>query len=168
MKNALGDIRGFTLCSSTRMLAALLFILLCMQSAHSQTCTDGFRYDRRSRQCMDVDECRTLPDPCRGDMRCVNQNGGYLCLPRGLYNQPYGPEPPQVQQQPESAYQGGGGGGGGAGAGTGTSASQPNSFVPALPRSGEPSYPQVGYTVPCILGYALADDGTCNVFFHQI
>lgn len=117
----------------------------------------------------DVDECRTLPDPCRGDMRCVNQNGGYLCLPRGLYSQPYGPEPPQVQQQqPESTYQGGGGGGGGGGAGTGTgtgigtSASQPNSYVPAPPRSGEPSYPQVGYTVPCILGYVLADDGTCN------
>ncbi|XP_077395913.1 fibulin-5 [Festucalex cinctus] len=163
MKNTLGDIRGFALCA--RMVAAFLFILLCIQSAYSQTCTDGFRYDRRSRQCVDIDECRTLPDPCRGDMRCVNQNGGYLCLPRGLYSQPYGADPPTVPQaQPEPAYQGRGVGGGGGGGGTsaGTSASQPDSYVPALPRSPEPSYPQVSYPVPCILGYTLADDGTCN------
>uniref|UniRef100_A0A8C1J4W2 Fibulin-5-like n=1 Tax=Cyprinus carpio TaxID=7962 RepID=A0A8C1J4W2_CYPCA len=47
-----------------------------------QTCTEGFTYEHRARQCIDIDECRTLPDPCRGDMRCVNQNGGYLCIPR--------------------------------------------------------------------------------------
>ncbi|KAA8581830.1 hypothetical protein FQN60_008570, partial [Etheostoma spectabile] len=95
------EIRGFKFSSSARMLAALVFILLCIQSGHGQTCTEGFAYDRRARQCVDVDECRTLPDVCRGDMRCVNQNGGYLCIPRSLYNQPYRPETPAL---PESVY----------------------------------------------------------------
>uniref|UniRef100_A0A3Q0SIJ0 Fibulin 5 n=1 Tax=Amphilophus citrinellus TaxID=61819 RepID=A0A3Q0SIJ0_AMPCI len=45
---------------------------------------EGFAFERRTRQCIDVDECRILPDACRGDMRCVNQNGGYLCIPRSL------------------------------------------------------------------------------------
>ncbi|XP_054651409.1 fibulin-5 isoform X1 [Dunckerocampus dactyliophorus] len=139
------DKRSSKLSSSARMLAALLFILLGIHAAHGQqTCTDGFTFERRTRQCIDVDECRTLPDACRGDMRCVNQNGGYLCLPRGLYNQPFRPDPPQVPQVPASA-------------------GQSESFQPAPPqRSAEPSYPQVSYPVPCILGYTLADDGTCN------
>uniref|UniRef100_A0A8C6TTD1 Fibulin 5 n=1 Tax=Neogobius melanostomus TaxID=47308 RepID=A0A8C6TTD1_9GOBI len=49
----------------------------------------------------DVDECRAIPDICRGDMRCVNQNGGYLCLPRTMYNQPFRPEVPAL---PEPVY----------------------------------------------------------------
>uniref|UniRef100_A0A3Q0SI75 Fibulin 5 n=1 Tax=Amphilophus citrinellus TaxID=61819 RepID=A0A3Q0SI75_AMPCI len=54
---------------------------------------EGFAFEH-------VDECRILPDACRGDMRCVNQNGGYLCIPRSLYNQPYRPEaiPPEPTQ----------------------------------------------------------------------
>lgn len=32
--------------------------------------------------CTDIDECRVITDACRGDMVCVNQNGGYLCIPR--------------------------------------------------------------------------------------
>ncbi|XP_061825017.1 fibulin-5 isoform X1 [Nerophis lumbriciformis] len=137
--------------SSARMLAALLFILFHIQLAHGQqTCSEGFMFERRSRQCIDVDECRTMPDACRGDMRCVNQNGGYLCLPRGLYSRPFSPERPQVQQLPETAY-------------GGTSEGQTNSFQPVPPeRTAEPSYPQVSYPVPCILGYTLADDGTCT------
>uniref|UniRef100_A0A3Q0SSD2 Fibulin 5 n=1 Tax=Amphilophus citrinellus TaxID=61819 RepID=A0A3Q0SSD2_AMPCI len=69
---------------------------------------EGFAFERRTRQCIDVDECRILPDACRGDMRCVNQNGGYLCIPRSLYNQPYRPEaiPPEpVYPDPSAGFQ---------------------------------------------------------------
>uniref|UniRef100_A0A8C0V7B5 Fibulin-5 n=1 Tax=Cyanistes caeruleus TaxID=156563 RepID=A0A8C0V7B5_CYACU len=47
--------------------------------------------DRASGQCLDIDECRTIPEACRGDMVCVNQNGGYLCVPRTnpVYRSPY-------------------------------------------------------------------------------
>uniref|UniRef100_A0A4W3IIL4 Fibulin 5 n=1 Tax=Callorhinchus milii TaxID=7868 RepID=A0A4W3IIL4_CALMI len=30
----------------------------------------------------DVNECETISEACKGDMRCINHNGGYLCLPR--------------------------------------------------------------------------------------
>uniref|UniRef100_A0A3P8RGF2 EGF-like domain-containing protein n=1 Tax=Astatotilapia calliptera TaxID=8154 RepID=A0A3P8RGF2_ASTCA len=127
------------------MLTALVFILLCVQPGRGQTCTEGFAYEPRTRQCIDVDECRTMPDACRGDMRCVNQNGGYLCIPRNLYNQPYRPDP----IVPEPVY-------------PDPSAGFPNSFLPSPPRSVEPSYPRVISTAQCILGYTLAEDGTCN------
>lgn len=91
----------------------------------------------------DVDECRTLPDACRGDMRCVNQNGGYLCMPRGLYNQPFRPEP----YPPEPVY-------------TDTSVGFPDTFSTPQ-RSVEPSYPRVRSTAQCLLGYTAAEDGSC-------
>lgn len=94
----------------------------------------------------DVDECRTLPDACRGEMRCVNQNGGYLCIPRNLFNQPYRPEVPAA---PEPAY-------------PDTSVGLSETFFPPPPRSVEPSYPRVRSTAQCLLGYTLAEDGTCN------
>ncbi|KAG7229182.1 hypothetical protein INR49_013125, partial [Caranx melampygus] len=121
------------------MLAALLFILLCIQPGHGQTCTEGFAYDRRARQCIDVDECRTLPDACRGEMRCVNQNGGYLCIPRTLYNQPFRPDPPLL---PEPVY-------------PDTSVGFSETFVPGPPRSVEPSYPRVRSTAQCLLDIPL-------------
>ncbi|XP_010788809.1 fibulin-5-like, partial [Notothenia coriiceps] len=138
--------RGFRFRSSARMLAALVFILLCIQPGHGQTCTEGFAYDRRSRQCIDVDECRTMPDVCRGDMRCVNQNGGYLCLPRNLYNQPFRPETPAL---PEPLY-------------PETSLGFPEPFVPDQAGSVEASYPRVRSTAQCILGYAAAEHGSCH------
>lgn len=96
-----------------------------------------------------MDECRTLPDACRGDMRCVNQNGGYLCIPRTLYNQPYRPE---IPADPEPVY-------------PDQSTGFSETFLPSLPgggRSVEPSYPRVRTTAQCILGYTPAEDGTCN------
>ncbi|XP_068195610.1 fibulin-5 [Antennarius striatus] len=140
------EIRSFRFCSCERMLPALVFILLSIQPGHGQTCTEGFAFDRRSGECIDVDECRMLPDACRGDMRCVNRNGGYLCMPRGRYSQPYREE---VQVRPEPVY-------------PDQSTGYSDTFLPGLPRSLEPSYPRVRTTAPCILGYALAEDGTCN------
>lgn len=114
--------------------------------AQIHTCSGCKNVLISARLCIpDVDECRTMPDACRGDMRCVNQNGGYLCIPRNLYNQPYRPDP----IVPEPVY-------------PDPSAGFPNSFLPSPPRSVEPSYPRVISTAQCILGYTLAEDGTCN------
>lgn len=94
----------------------------------------------------DVDECRILPDACRGDMRCVNQYGGYLCLPQGLYSQPIRPDHPgQFEQGFPDASDG-----------------YSDTALPDRPRSAEPSYPIIRTNAQCILGYALAEDGTCN------
>lgn len=90
----------------------------------------------------DEDECRAEPDACRGDMRCVNQNGGYLCIPRRLYEQPYRPEIPARR---EPVY---------------PDPSDP--FLPALPRFVEPSYPRMRATAQCLLGYTPAEDGSCD------
>lgn len=76
----------------------------------------------------------------------MNQNGGYLCIPRALYNQPYRPDPPIL---PEPVY-------------PDASAGFSDTFLPAPPRSVEPSYPRVRGTAQCILGYTPAEDGTCN------
>lgn len=89
-----------------------------------------------------------MPDVCRGDMRCVNQNGGYLCIPRSMYNQPYRPETPVL---PEPVYPD-----------AGSVGFPPDTFLPGAPRSVEPSYPRVRSTAQCILGYSPAEDGTCN------
>lgn len=79
-------------------------------------------------------------------MRCVNQNGGYLCLPRGLYNQQY-TQDYQVQQEPFYPE---------------TSDGFSDTFLPSRPRSADPSYPIIRTSAQCVLGYALAEDGTCN------
>ncbi|KAG7274652.1 hypothetical protein CRUP_004576 [Coryphaenoides rupestris] len=91
---------GSAVSVTLRMLsAAALLALLCIHQGHTQSCTEGFDYDRRARQCVDVDECRTQPDPCRGDMVCVNQNGGYLCMaPRHVH-----PVPPPGRALPARA-----------------------------------------------------------------
>ncbi|OBS79252.1 hypothetical protein A6R68_18371, partial [Neotoma lepida] len=82
---------------------------------YKQQCTNGFDLDRQTGQCLDIDECRTIPEACRGDMMCVNQNGGYLCIPRtnpvyrGPYSNPYstsysGPYPAAAPPVPASNY----------------------------------------------------------------
>uniref|UniRef100_A0A673YZ60 EGF containing fibulin extracellular matrix protein 2a n=1 Tax=Salmo trutta TaxID=8032 RepID=A0A673YZ60_SALTR len=30
----------------------------------------------------DINECETIPEACKGEMKCFNHYGGYLCLPR--------------------------------------------------------------------------------------
>ena len=41
----------------------------------------------------DINECQTIPDACKGEMKCFNHYGGYLCLPRSASVIP-APEPP--------------------------------------------------------------------------
>ncbi|XP_078413055.1 EGF-containing fibulin-like extracellular matrix protein 1 isoform X3 [Cetorhinus maximus] len=45
-------------------------------------CTDGYQWDPERQQCRDIDECETIPDACKGEMKCINHYGGYLCLPK--------------------------------------------------------------------------------------
>ncbi|KAG5855529.1 hypothetical protein ANANG_G00050000 [Anguilla anguilla] len=47
----------------------------------SYSCTDGYEYDAETHNCKDINECDTLPDACKGGMRCINYYGGYFCLP---------------------------------------------------------------------------------------
>lgn len=41
---------------------------------------------------LDINECETIPDACKGEMKCFNHYGGYLCLPRSASVIP-APEP---------------------------------------------------------------------------
>ncbi|XP_008324936.1 EGF-containing fibulin-like extracellular matrix protein 2a [Cynoglossus semilaevis] len=45
-------------------------------------CTDGYHWDSQTEHCKDINECETIPDACKGEMKCFNHYGGYLCLPR--------------------------------------------------------------------------------------
>ncbi|ELR57533.1 EGF-containing fibulin-like extracellular matrix protein 2, partial [Bos mutus] len=49
-------------------------------------CTDGYEWDPDSQHCRDVNECLTIPEACKGEMKCINHYGGYLCLPRSAAN----------------------------------------------------------------------------------
>ncbi|KAG7259999.1 hypothetical protein CRUP_020746, partial [Coryphaenoides rupestris] len=45
-------------------------------------CTDGYHWDPQTQHCKDINECETIADACKGEMKCFNHYGGYLCLPR--------------------------------------------------------------------------------------
>uniref|UniRef100_A0A4W5LZI7 Si:ch73-173h19.3 n=1 Tax=Hucho hucho TaxID=62062 RepID=A0A4W5LZI7_9TELE len=45
-------------------------------------CTDGYTFDMERQECKDINECTTVPDACKGGMRCINHFGGYFCLPQ--------------------------------------------------------------------------------------
>ncbi|ERE77870.1 EGF-containing fibulin-like extracellular matrix protein 2 precursor [Cricetulus griseus] len=61
-----------------------------------QECTDGYEWDADSQHCRDVNECLTIPEACKGEMKCINHYGGYLCLPRSaaVINDLHGEGPP--------------------------------------------------------------------------
>lgn len=84
----------------------------------------------------DVDECRTIPEACRGDMMCVNQNGGYLCIPRTntMYRGPY--------SNPYS-----------------TSYSGP--YPAAAPPLSAPNYPTISRPLICRFGYQMDEGNQC-------
>lgn len=80
----------------------------------------------------DIDECRTIPEACRGDMVCVNQNGGYLCVPRTnpVYRSPY--------LNPYS-----------------------NIYPPPPAPGPVPNYPTVTRPLICRFGYQLDENNQC-------
>ena len=57
----------------------------------------------------DVNECLTIPEACKGEMKCINHYGGYLCLPRSaaVINDLHGegPPPPVPPADPSTAFQ---------------------------------------------------------------
>lgn len=84
----------------------------------------------------DVDECRTIPEACRGDMMCVNQNGGYLCIPRtnpvyrGPYSNPY-----------SNPYSG--------------------PYPAAAPPVSAANYPTISRPLVCRFGYQMDESNQC-------
>ncbi|KAM8938879.1 EGF-containing fibulin-like extracellular matrix protein 2 isoform 2-T2 [Pelodytes ibericus] len=70
--------------------SSLLFCLLLVPSRQQEReepssfteCTDGYEWDPDRQHCKDINECQTIPDACKGEMKCINHYGGYLCLPR--------------------------------------------------------------------------------------
>ncbi|XP_035287743.1 EGF-containing fibulin-like extracellular matrix protein 2 [Anguilla anguilla] len=74
-------------CLSLSLLVCV-WLLPCAESqnpAYNDTyteCTDGYQWDAESQHCKDIDECETIPEACKGEMKCFNHYGGYLCLPR--------------------------------------------------------------------------------------
>lgn len=120
-----------------RILTATI-LALCLPSPGDaqQQCTNGFDLDRSSGQCLDIDECRTIPEACRGDMMCVNQNGGYLCIPRtnpvyrGPYSNPY-----------SNPYSG--------------------PYPAAAPPLSAPNYPTISRPLICRFGYQMDESNQC-------
>uniref|UniRef100_A0A673YXD0 Si:ch73-173h19.3 n=1 Tax=Salmo trutta TaxID=8032 RepID=A0A673YXD0_SALTR len=55
--------------------------ILILSYFYSQ-CTDGYTFDMERQECKDINECTTVPDACKGGMRCINHFGGYFCLPQ--------------------------------------------------------------------------------------
>uniref|UniRef100_A0A8W4F9D3 EGF containing fibulin extracellular matrix protein 2 n=1 Tax=Sus scrofa TaxID=9823 RepID=A0A8W4F9D3_PIG len=52
-----------------------------------------------------VNECLTIPEACKGEMKCINHYGGYLCLPRSaaVINDLHGEGPPPPVSPAEHA-----------------------------------------------------------------
>ncbi|KZS09136.1 Fibrillin-1-like protein, partial [Daphnia magna] len=51
-------------------------------SSQADRCPAGYRYSRRSRTCLDIDECVEARDYCNKESEtCVNERGGYRCAP---------------------------------------------------------------------------------------
>ncbi|XP_039625064.1 EGF-containing fibulin-like extracellular matrix protein 2a isoform X1 [Polypterus senegalus] len=73
-----------------KLVSCLLFTLvlhaaISQEASESDTymeCTEGYHWDPHTQHCKDVNECETIPDACKGEMKCFNHYGGYLCLPR--------------------------------------------------------------------------------------
>uniref|UniRef100_A0A8C4WZL3 Fibulin 5 n=1 Tax=Eptatretus burgeri TaxID=7764 RepID=A0A8C4WZL3_EPTBU len=67
-------------------LALVMLLLapsLCLsQVPHHAQCMEGYTWDAQQRNCKDINECESIPEACKGDMKCVNHNAGYLCLPK--------------------------------------------------------------------------------------
>lgn len=49
-----------------------------LQPSADQKCLQGTRYVR-NRGCVDIDECREIPEACSSNEQCVNTMGSYTC-----------------------------------------------------------------------------------------
>ncbi|XP_026549158.1 EGF-containing fibulin-like extracellular matrix protein 2, partial [Notechis scutatus] len=64
-------------------LATLLKAAFPQEDPNTYTeCTDGYQWDAETQHCKDINECETIHHACKGEMKCINHYGGYLCLPR--------------------------------------------------------------------------------------
>ncbi|XP_018592799.1 EGF-containing fibulin-like extracellular matrix protein 2a [Scleropages formosus] len=63
-------------------------------------CTDGYQWDAQTQHCKDINECETIPEACKGEMKCFNHYGGYLCLPRSASVIPAPDPPSQLPHSP--------------------------------------------------------------------
>ncbi|XP_058016320.1 EGF-containing fibulin-like extracellular matrix protein 2 isoform X2 [Ahaetulla prasina] len=64
-------------------LATLLKAAFAQEDPNTYTeCTDGYQWDAETQHCKDINECETIHHACKGEMKCINHYGGYLCLPR--------------------------------------------------------------------------------------
>ncbi|XP_029904567.1 EGF-containing fibulin-like extracellular matrix protein 2 [Myripristis murdjan] len=85
---------------------ALLGLTCCQQpdEPFTYSCTDGYEFSAEEQECKDINECVTVPDACKGGMRCINHFGGYFCLPQNaqiIVNDGAEPTaPPVVEQRP--------------------------------------------------------------------
>ncbi|XP_032883556.1 fibulin-5 isoform X1 [Amblyraja radiata] len=134
------------------MLAALALAVVWIRAGLAQEvdsavsitqCSDGYRLDRLSGQCRDINECRTIRDACKGDMRCINHNGGYLCLPRtASLLVPNGPSNPTYPVSSQSGY---------------SEMASPSVYQPAsIPR-----YPIPSRSLICRFGYTVDSNNNC-------
>ncbi|XP_062855863.1 EGF-containing fibulin-like extracellular matrix protein 2a [Trichomycterus rosablanca] len=69
-------------------------------------CTDGYHWDPQTQHCKDINECETIPEACKGEMKCFNHYGGYLCLPRSVSLIPNSPNqiPPGLDNTDTEPY----------------------------------------------------------------
>lgn len=73
-----------------KLVSCVLFTLavhaaISQEASESDTyteCTDGYQWDSQTQHCKDINECEMIPGACKGEMKCFNHYGGYLCLPR--------------------------------------------------------------------------------------
>ncbi|XP_008562084.1 PREDICTED: fibulin-5-like isoform X2 [Galeopterus variegatus] len=63
-------------CRQRYMIFTVTILALCLPSPGNAQpqCTNGFDLDRSSGQCLDIDECRTIPEACRGDMMSISSS----------------------------------------------------------------------------------------------
>ncbi|CAN0245981.1 EGF-containing fibulin-like extracellular matrix protein 2 [Lampetra fluviatilis] len=137
-------------------LVGVCFLLASLTSSQSPNgvtapltdCSEGYLWNADRQQCLDVNECEIIPDACKGQLKCINHFGGYLCLPRSAL----------VIRTPSGETHGGGGGGAFQPAGE----SPPGGHAAPPPRRAVTEVGDAAEDVmsPCAPGHGL-QDGVC-------
>uniref|UniRef100_UPI00358EC0E0 EGF-containing fibulin-like extracellular matrix protein 2 isoform X2 n=1 Tax=Myxine glutinosa TaxID=7769 RepID=UPI00358EC0E0 len=97
--------------TGVRLVSALfttsLFFLLSAQDLEvTPRCSDGYSWREDKEDCVDINECETIAEPCKGRLKCINHFGGYLCLvysavvSTSVPNQEAHPMPPSPLTEP--------------------------------------------------------------------